>query len=154
MHTQQQQPLNERVSWEALHDQIVTVKSNVSFRELVAASSENIVILNTHMQIVFVTRRCMDLFEIDDPAEVYGCRLGEAMRCIHAEHGGCGTSKHCVFCGAANAISASLSGEAKSTAYSVAQKHTGERLNLTVHTKPITLKGEHYILLSLSESDV
>ena len=137
-----------RVDWRTLHDQIVTVKSNISFKELVAAKSEKIVILNTHMQIVFVTRRCLNLFEVDDPAEIYGCRLGEALRCSHAEANGCGTSKHCEFCGAANSILASLSGESKSATYTVTQTHSGERLDLMPLVADVGLDG-HALNLSI-----
>lgn len=144
------EPAGERVEWETLHDQIIAVKSNISFKELSAAVSENVVVLNTHMQIVFVTRSCLNLFGVDDPALIYGCRIGEAMRCKNSEPNGCGTSNHCEYCGAANAIHASLCGESASSTYNIAQSHTNGRIHLQVHTEPITLKGERYTLLSLS----
>jgi PAS domain-containing protein len=149
-HTQAQHAPDERVNWEALHDQIVAVKSNVSFKELSAASSENVLILNTHRQIVFITRRCLDLFGINDPAEVYGCRLGEIMQCVHSEDG-CGTTKMCKFCGVDKATRASLLGDSQSLYFCITQKHTEGKLTLLIQSTPITLKGEHYILLSLSE---
>jgi PAS domain-containing protein len=154
MHTYEQQAPEERASWEELHDQIVAVKSNVSFKELAAAGSENILILNTQRQIVFITRSCLDLFGIDDPAEVYGCRLGEMMQCMNSDKNGCGGTKMCKFCGASNATRASLCGEPQSRYFCITQKHTEDKLTLLIQSQPITLKEERFILLSLTEKEV
>lgn len=153
MHTDEQQAPEERASWEELHDQIVAVKSNVSFKELSAAGSENIIILNTHRQIVFITRSCLDLFGVDDPAEVYGCRLGEMMQCMNSDEHGCGGSKLCKFCGASTTTRASLCGEPQSRYFCITQKHTGDKLTLLIQSQPITLKEERFILLSLTEKE-
>jgi hypothetical protein len=153
-HTQTQHAPDERVSWGELHGQIVTVKSNVSFKEFSVAGSENVLILNTQRQIVFITRRCLDLFGIDDPAEVYGCRIGEMMQCVHSDQGGCGGAKMCKSCGANNATRASLHGESNTRSFCIKQKHSQKKLTLLIQSKPITLNGESFILLSLSEKEV
>ena len=153
MDIQGQQTPDKRVSWEALHDQIVAVKSNVSFKELSAAGSDNVLILNTHRQIVFVTRNCLNLFGIDDPAEVYGCRIGEMMQCVHSAPDGCGGTKMCQFCGVEKATRASLKGESLAQYFCITHKHSQEKLTFLIQSKPITLEGESFILLSLSEKE-
>jgi PAS domain-containing protein len=154
MRTNTDHALAERADWEDLYDQILSVKSNLSFKDLSGSSSEYILILNTHMQIVFVTRRCLDLLGIEDPAEVYGCRTGEVIQCIYSNReNGCGTTSFCHLCGAAHAILGSLKGDTNTRKFHVTQQHNDQTLALTITTKPIRLSGTRYILLSLATSE-
>ena len=143
---------HERVSWETLHSQIGIVKSSLTFKELSAAKSENIFVLNTHRQIVFITRSCLDMFGIDDPANAYGCRPGEAMNCTHAQANGCGTSAHCKNCGARNAALASLGGHPASKAFKLHQVDSEAVLDFTISSEAITLEGQLFLLISLIQS--
>jgi hypothetical protein len=149
MDTQIQQALNDRVSWETLHSQIGIVKSNLTFKELSAARSENVFVLNAHRQIVFITRSCLDLFDIEDPATVYGCRLGEAMHCTNAQAHGCGVSKNCQLCGARNAALACLEGQAASQPFQLLQEGSEQAINFTINAEAITLEGQLFIMISL-----
>lgn len=142
---------NERVSWETLHSQIGIVKRSLSFKELSTAKSENVFVLNTHRQIVFITRSCLDLFNIEDPATVYGCRPGEAMHCTHAQANGCGTSAHCKYCGARNAALASLGGTPTSKAFKLHQIDSEELIDFTVSSEAITLEGQLFLMVSLTQ---
>ncbi|CAA6680282.1 MULTISPECIES: hypothetical protein [unclassified Lentimonas] len=138
-----------RVSWETLHAQIASVKSNISFKELSTAKSENIFILNTHRQIVFITRSGLDLFQIEDPSEAYGCRPGEMMGCDHARANGCGESEECKECGAYQAALACLQHNSGTKRFHLKQADREQTIDFTVHTEAISLQGELFIMVSL-----
>jgi hypothetical protein len=140
---------NARVNWETLHAQIGSVKSNISFKELSEAKSENIFVLNTHRQIVFITRSCLDIFGIEDPAVAYACRPGEMMQCYHAQANGCGESDACKLCGAFQAALACLQHNTGSQRFHLKQKDSRKTIHFTVHTEAITLKGELFMMISL-----
>jgi K+-sensing histidine kinase KdpD len=63
-------------------------------------------ILNENRQIVYTNDVLMKTLEIENVNQVLGKRFGEAINCRFAfeEEGGCGTSEHCRYCGAVNAI--------------------------------------------------
>lgn len=152
MDTQIQKPLNDRVSWETLHSQIGIVKSNLTFKELSAAKSENVFVLNAHRQIVFITRSCLDLFDIEDPATVYGCRPGEMMQCANAQANGCGASQECQLCGARKAALECLEGRATSHPFQLLQNDSGQAIDFTVNAEAITLDGQLFLMISLIQS--
>ncbi len=152
MDTQIQQALNDRVSWETLHYQIGIVKSNLTFKELSAARSENVFVLNAHRQIVFITRSCLDLFDIEDPATVYGCRPGEMMHCANAQASGCGVSEDRELCGARTAVLACLEGQAVSRPFQLLQEGRKQAINFTVNAEAITLEGQLFLMISLIQN--
>ena len=143
---------SQRVSWKTLHAQIGSVKSSITFNELSKAKSENIFLLNTHRQIVFITRSCLDLFAIEDPAEVYGCRPGEMMGCHHAQINGCGESEECKDCGAYQAALACLKHNTASKPFQLTQTGSDQRKDFTVHAEALTLKGELFMMVSLAQA--
>ncbi len=63
-------------------------------------------ILDQNRQVVFANDILMKTIGIENISQVLGKRLGEAMNCHFAydEVGGCGTTEHCRYCGALNAI--------------------------------------------------
>ena len=69
-----------------------------------------VVILNQRRQIIAVNDVFLHELGVDDPAGVFGLRLGEAIGCVHAEEkpAGCGTTRYCRTCGAAIAMVTSL----------------------------------------------
>ncbi|MFQ3271741.1 MAG: FlaA1/EpsC-like NDP-sugar epimerase [Lentimonas sp.] len=125
------------------------VKSGISFKEFAAAKSGNMFILNTHRQIVFITRSVLDLFNIEDPAEVYGCRPGEMMRCELAHHDGCGVSEECQLCGANQAANDCLKRNSAAHPFELLQKDSEEAIPFTVHAEAITLSGQLFMMISL-----
>lgn len=143
---------SQRVSWETLHAQIGLVKSSISFNELSKAKSENIFLLNTHRQIVFITRSCLDLFGIADPAVAYGCRPGEMMGCLNAQANGCGESPACKDCGAFQAAMACLKHNTGNKHFQLTQIDSEQTKGITVHAEALTLKGELFMMISLTQA--
>ena len=63
-------------------------------------------ILNENRQIVYTNDVLMNTLEVENIEGVLGQRFGEAIHCRFSfeEEGGCGTSEHCRYCGAVNAM--------------------------------------------------
>ena len=63
-------------------------------------------ILNEHRQIVYTNDILMKTLNVVNVKQVLGKRFGEAIDCRFAfqEEGGCGTTEHCRYCGAVNAM--------------------------------------------------
>jgi len=63
-------------------------------------------ILNENRQIVYTNDVLMKTLEVENVHDILGKRFGEALNCRFAfdEEGGCGTSEHCRYCGAVNAM--------------------------------------------------
>jgi K+-sensing histidine kinase KdpD len=63
-------------------------------------------ILNENRQIVYTNDVLMKTLDVQNVNQVLGKRFGEAINCRFAfqEKGGCGTTEHCRYCGAVNAM--------------------------------------------------
>src|ERR1035437_3880990 len=63
-------------------------------------------ILNDNRQIVFANDILMKTLEVENVNQILGKRFGEAINCRFAftEEAGCGTTEHCRYCGAVNAM--------------------------------------------------
>ena len=88
------------------------LKSNLSLdkitylNDIFCSLSYIFCILDQNRQIVFTNDILMKTLEIQNVNQVLGKRFGEAIDCRFAfsEVGGCGTTEHCRYCGAVNAI--------------------------------------------------
>jgi len=114
------------------------------------------VILDKNRQIVAFNKSAMSLFKGLRPEEVYGKRLGEAFRCIHASEdvAGCGGSKFCVECGSANTIKLTKDSQANQIGecrIATLTKGKEGALNLRVYTSPLTIDGEPYTLFTIKD---
>jgi len=88
------------------------LKSNLSLEKIAylndifCSLSYIFCILDENRQIVFTNDILMKTLEIENVDQILGKRFGEAINCRFAftEEGGCGTTEHCRYCGAVNAI--------------------------------------------------
>lgn len=89
-----------------LRNQIATISNNLIMNTLLKTLAGLLVVINEDRQIVAINHAFLEALGITDVEEVLGLRLGESLRCVHAKappHG-CGTTPHCVTCGAAIAM--------------------------------------------------
>ncbi|MEL7638094.1 MAG: HAMP domain-containing sensor histidine kinase [Solidesulfovibrio sp.] len=111
----------------------------------------SIAIVNATRQIVYANERFVALAGAVQIEDVLGKRPGEALGCLHAfeKSGGCGTTRFCQYCGAANAIVKSLSGKRATQECAINRKNVTEldALNLQVWASPLT-QGEHRLVLN------
>ncbi|MBI3784221.1 MAG: PAS domain-containing sensor histidine kinase [Deltaproteobacteria bacterium] len=98
----------QRSTTEELEDQTRLVESQPLILQLLNGFPEPAMILNSNRQIIAVNDKLATLLHLD-PEEFLGRRPGEVLDCIHSAEppAGCGTTKFCRYCGAANAIVAS-----------------------------------------------
>jgi signal transduction histidine kinase len=119
-----------------------------------------VMILNTHRQIVAANRAMTRVLQLADD-DLLQKRPGEVVGCIRPAEGpdGCGTSRHCVTCGAVNAIlesqqyGAQVTRECRILTQTDGDQegpHTGA-LDLRVTATPLQVQGERFILVAVDD---
>ncbi len=100
----------EKAAPAELQYQIKTAGQNPVIAGLLHAVSGLVAVLNHQRQIVAINEEMLAAMEFDDPQDVLGLRLGEAIGCLHAYDmpDGCAASEFCSTCGAAIAIERSM----------------------------------------------
>lgn len=114
-----------------------------------------VMVLNTKRQII-ATNRAMEGVLKRTPDDLVEKRPGEAVGCVRAKQGpdGCGTSPHCAFCGAVNAILASLSQNIQVVRECriLQQNEAGpEALDLRVSATLVFVEEEPFIVLAAED---
>ncbi|MGB0413163.1 MAG: hypothetical protein ACPGJU_01840 [Coraliomargarita sp.] len=140
-----------RASWDELHAQMSALIENPALQEQVQNTSEQIMLLNPQRQIVYANTACVEMLGSKDPAELYACRPGEALKCVHAGEGlgGCGTSINCQLCGGVNAVLNSLKGKVDVQQCTIEQEDSDTPLQLILFTMPIYVKDRQFVLVSM-----
>ncbi|MHC4704433.1 MAG: sensor histidine kinase [Planctomycetota bacterium] len=128
-----------RASQIALRKSVEHITSNPIADTLLQTVSGLLAILNEKRQILALNASLMRSLGIDNAEEVLGLRPGEAIECIHAhDHaGGCGTSRHCITCGAAIAMVSAL-----------------DTNSAQERTSPVVFDNERFLLLFLQDCTV
>lgn len=112
-----------------------------------------VVIINDTRQIVYANARFTALTTLADAGDVIGLRIGEALACEHADEnpGGCGTTRFCQYCGAAQAIVKSLEGDlgTQECAINRTTPKALEALNLQVWAAPMAIEGHSLVVNSI-----
>jgi signal transduction histidine kinase len=110
-----------------------------------------VAIVGDTRQIVYANDRFVALAGAATVEDIQGKRLGEALGCLHAGEsgGGCGTTRFCRYCGAAQAVVRSLEGERATQECAITRDAPDafDALNLQVWTAPLEL-GEHRLVLN------
>ncbi len=114
-----------------------------------------VMVLNARRQIVAANEAMLGILGTATPG-IPGKRPGEAMGCIWATEGpdGCGTGKHCVTCGAVQAILES--GQAQKRIVHECRILIGRNeetmpLDLRVTATPFTIENAPYIVLAVED---
>lgn len=112
-----------------------------------------VVIVNDTRQIVYANARFLALAGKAEARQVLGQRIGEALGCEHVDDniGGCGTTRFCQYCGAAQAVVKSLEGESgtQECAINRVSASTLDALNLQVWAVPMEIEGHKLVLNSV-----
>jgi nitrogen fixation/metabolism regulation signal transduction histidine kinase len=118
---------------------------------LLNAVPDILMVLNPQRQIIFASRSLQTMLGINEEALV-GLRPGEALGCMHAgeEAGGCGTAEFCSACGTVKVILDSLAGAHTSKDCRITRMD-GDALDLRVSGTPLTLDGEPFAIVVLSD---
>lgn len=114
------------------------------------------VILDKNRHIVLHNRLAKAIFQGLGDQPAFGRRLGEALGCAHADEmaAGCGTSKFCAECGAAQSVKLTRERESiQSRECRITTMLLGKEgsLNLQVFTSPLVIDGEMFTLFTLKD---
>lgn len=112
--------------------------------------------LNKQRQVVFANLAAIKFLGFETLGEVLGMRPGEALNCLSAldSPAGCGTSRHCRNCMAAQVILRAIDGLAAEGECTLLrrQQNNIEGLDLLVNASPITVKGEPFLIFAMSDN--
>ncbi len=114
------------------------------------------VILDQNRQIISYNSKAAGLLFPDQSGEIYGQRLGEALKCIHKFEmpAGCGTSKFCAECGAGKCnkyTRETLIGCSSECRITTEQDGIESSLDLRVFTSVLKFSDENFILFSIED---
>jgi signal transduction histidine kinase len=134
---------------------LAAVEENPLLREVLNAMPGMVLVLNANRQIVSANQAALRTLKcsIEDVLER---RPGEALGCIRANGGpdGCGTSQHCITCGAVNAILYSQDQNTqivRECRVLVAGASSASPMDLRVTATPITVGGEQFVLAAIED---
>ena len=124
-------------------------KQLVSFAESI---SQMVLVLNNQRQILYSNKSYNDFFEKKHIKPVIGEKLGNSFKCKNAIYSdkGCGSTKSCKTCGAANAITESLKGNSSTKDCKILTTHN-ETIDLRVTSCPLTIDNDELILFSITD---
>ncbi len=96
----------ERSSEESVKSSNSSLEKIPYLNDIFCSLSYIFCILDENRQIVFTNDILLKTLSIDNVDQILGKRFGGAINCRFSteEIGGCGTSEHCRFCGAVNAV--------------------------------------------------
>jgi len=99
-------PPPERAPVELVERQVRQLARSELVTTLLASVGSGMLILNEQRQIVAANEEALQAIDAEPAEDIVGQRLGEALRCAHAElePDGCGSSPYCSTCGLATAI--------------------------------------------------
>lgn len=145
------QVLEKRVNPAEIKRQAKDLAELPLVQELMNTVSDYVVILNSHLQVVFINRRLSQFLNLPEK-ELIGKRLGEVIGCKYAQRSekGCGTTKFCRVCGAYRAIVETLQGNEPESEYSVSLNN-GDALVFKVRGRSFQWKNADYNLITLSD---
>ncbi|MGE4319768.1 MAG: ATP-binding protein [Deferribacterales bacterium] len=129
-----------------------TIRSVSMIHELMEKLDQDIFILNSYRQTVYINKAALQRYSIPSPEAVLGKRPGEIFDCQYASAGGgCGTSKFCKDCGAVNAILKTQLQGSEAIEECVICSREGQTYELAVTSRPFMLKGREYTVFSVSD---
>jgi signal transduction histidine kinase len=125
-------------------------------RALLDSFPEPAAILNRERQIVFANDK-LSALTARLPESLLGNRMGEAIGCEQgrAAPNGCGTTRVCELCGAAQAIAhtqRTLEPARQACRITLAPEHGRESLDLGVCTTPVGLNGGDFLVFAIQDT--
>jgi len=114
--------------------------------------SQMVLVLNKQRQIIYANKSYHDFFESKSVKHVIGKKPGDAFQCKNALYptAGCGTTKFCKSCGAAQAITQSIDGKSSTRECKILTTKN-DTVDLRVTASPLKLEGEDLTLFSITD---
>ncbi|MHB8894097.1 MAG: sensor histidine kinase [Candidatus Geothermincolia bacterium] len=145
-----------RASTQVIEAQHESVSSVAYIGEMLDAQPSIAGIINNRRQFVLANEQLLRFLGMSDIGDIIGKRPGEALACIHAgvTAGGCGTTEHCRYCGAVQAILECLKSRsrvARECRITYTGPHGDAALELRVTASHCVMNGEEYVILAASD---
>ena len=146
----------ERAGRNEIERQYRRLGSDRLLMSLLDCFPEAAVVLNAQRQIVFANDKLCKLLG-KSREDLLGLRPGEALACVHAyeEDGGCGTSRFCRLCGAAQAIvSSQADRKAAIEECRITRRCAGgtESLDLRVWATPVMIMDDDFTVFAVRDT--
>lgn len=145
----------KRATSEELAQQRKYLTDRPLVRQLIEATSEVMLIVNPHRQIVMANRALCRLLEIDTDQEMVGKRPGEALTCVHEDEmpGGCGTAEACRTCGAAKSLVTGLKLDENTSECRLTRRSDGglQAMDFSVLTSQLSLNGVEFFIFTMKD---
>lgn len=142
----------KRTEQHILTSQVENVAISPIMNTLLVTSAGVLAILNEDRQIVGLNDTFLSALGISEPSSVLGLRLGETLNCVHSAElpNGCGTTPHCVNCGAAIAMMSAIKDDhvtEKVCALTVHKNGSTHEKYLSVRAQPLIYDENKWILI-------
>ncbi len=146
----------ERLGDDELKKEMEFISKNPIIDGLLHSVSGLLAVLNSKRQILVINDALLETLGARNAHDVLGLRLGEALKCIHADEmpGGCGTSEYCSTCGAAIAMMASLTTDTPlEKECAIAAGDAGKMRDLFFRARcvPVTYDRQRLLLLFMQD---
>lgn len=127
------------------------VAGQTLLREMIDAVPVMVAVLNEDRQIVAGNAALVTATGAANEEELLGRRPGEVFRCQHAtsEPGGCGTSRFCQHCGAAQSVLSCFRGEAAVEECRITREGGDATLDFQVWARPLVVQDEALCIFSI-----
>ena len=144
----------ERSSYENVLRSNLSLDKITYLNDIFCSLSFIFCILNEQRQIVYTNDILMKTLDVVNVKQVLGKRFGEAINCRFAfqEEGGCGTTEHCRYCGAVNAMLQCQQTGLKTTSECRVRRmvnNTENFLDIEVTATPFVHDNSNYTIFSL-----
>lgn len=133
-------------------DQSTKILHNDQLIKFAESVSQMVLVLNNRRQIVYANKSYHDFFDTKHLKHVVGKKPGDAFQCKNAVYSasGCGTTKFCKSCGAAQAITESVSGKSSTRECKILTTKN-DTIDLRVTASPLKLDEEDLTLFSITD---
>ncbi len=141
----------ERTDQQKVLAQAGLVESSEILTKTLDSLTHVVAILNPDRQAVFINKALKTSMGFDTREFAFGNRPGEILKCIYSNNmeAGCGTSKECSYCGAAQSIVESQKTSAVVTKECRITAEVNDRLvsfDLSITSSPLDINEEKYTL--------
>ncbi len=145
----------ERAPVDQLNAQVRAFAERAYLDQVLSALPDMVLVLNRQRQTVYANQALLDFTGYDTLDDVIGLRTGEILGCLHAfeREGGCGTTAFCQYCGAAQAVIASLHGRdaVQECHINTVPEANRPGIDLRVWTRPLVLDDEPFTIFTLAD---
>lgn len=147
----------EKSSPEELKRQKSVVDVVPYLKELFAAFPHTTLLINAQRQIVLANEYLLNAIGVKSADVILGLRPGELFGCVNVAHApsGCGTADACRYCGAVQAVLASMKSKKSVTQearITVSRDGKEESLDVLVTSSPIEISGfEPFAIVTISD---